>query len=532
MGHGSTVIATENESDGGHKRDDWWPGLRSGPARTGTTDSRGPRPYTTLDWNMDLDGSMYNIEPIVFNETVYLAVTTNSNVADSHGYLGAYDLDTGEEKWRRTDLPAPKTPAVDDDAVYFATQIFESPHPSGGFYALDVDTGETMWTHTEHESWSPPVVSDDLVFTSNRDGTYAFCCADGDPFWETDGIDGLGDDVGDALSYIDETVFVSDGRAIDADDGSILWYVSPENGTLGSPAAHDDMVYYVRTEYLVGDDDHVVVEARSANTGALEWTYESEGSNTWDGRLAITDDHVFLVDMNTEGGSVIALDAESGTKAWATPVEGAFFSSPVVGDRTMYLGGQYVPESTSSAGRALVHAIDCATGDREWSYLFDSSDLETSPEDPPAAGTPIVADGKLLTATYPAGSTLDYQYVNYSNLFVLESSGKRPNSDHRLPTDDKSDGRCGFPKPEACIEATPNLDSDDLDAGDAVRLDAFCSTGDELKYRWDTDGDGQYEEYGGSVRVAVPTSGSLVVKLQIMDANGDTDTTSVCISAN
>ena len=546
--YGSTVSVAHREQDGGdgkredekeedgderegdRERRDGWTGPRSGPARTGTTDGNGPTPYPTLDWKLDLDGSMYSVEPIVDDETVYLAVTTDGD--ESEGYVCALDVDTGDEQWRRSDLPAQKTPAVDDEMLYFATRINgTSDADEGGFYALDADTGETEWTRTDHDVWSPPVAADELVFSSNRDGTYAFDRESGDTVWKADGVDGLTDDVGDALTFTDETVFLSDGTALEADDGSVKWRVSPENGTLGNPTVHDETVYYTRTERLVGNDDHVAVEARSADTGAVEWTHES-GNNGWDGRLAVTDDHVFLLDLDDEEAVAKALDAETGATAWTTAVEGSFFSSPAVGDGTVYVGGRYVPSSTASTGRALVHAIDGATGDRKWTYLLDSSDLETSPEDPPAAGTPVVTGGKLFAPTYPAGSTLDYRYVYYANCFVLESCDERPDADHRLPTDDESDDRCNPPKPEACIEATPGLDSDDLDAGDAVWLDASCSTGSELRYRWDTDDDGRCDESGVSICVTVPSCGSLTVELEVTDANDATDTANVTISTN
>ncbi|WP_327054178.1 outer membrane protein assembly factor BamB family protein [Halomicrococcus gelatinilyticus] len=252
----------------------------------------------------------------------------------------------------------------------------------------------------------------------------------------------------------------------------------------------------------------------------------------------MTDDHVVLLDSDddgavaTDGSVVTALDAATGTTAWRTAIEGEFFSSPVVGDGTVYVGGQYVPGSTPSTGRAVVHAVDAPTGDRQWTYLLDSTDLETSPEDPPTAGTPVVADERLFVATYPGGSTLDYRYVYYANFFLLGSCDERPDADHRLPTDDEPDDRCDGPKPEACIEATPNLDPDDLDAGDVVRLDAACSTGNRLRYEWDTDGDGRCDESGGSVSVTVPACGSLTVTLEVTDANDDTDTASVSLSTD
>ena len=83
-----------------------------------------------------------------------------------------------------------------------------------------------------------------------------------------------------------------------------------------------------------------------------------------------------------------------------------------------------------------------------------------------------------------------------------------------------------------CGRTSLYVDSDDLDAGDAVWLDACCSTGRELRYRWDTDGDGRCDEPGASVCVTVPACGSLCVTLEVTDTNGDTDTATVSLSAD
>ncbi len=534
-GYGS-ASGVRNENDNlaekGSKPTAWrtsWIGPRSGPQRTGTVDEIGPTPFPTTDWKMDLEGGMYNVEPIVVDETLFLSVTTNNTPGERDGYVGAYDAETGNRQWIRTDFSDLKTPAIDDGKIYLVTQHFETPDSDAdGFYALDADTGETLWSRTDHDVWSPPVATDDLVFTSNRTATFALDPENGDTVWTAPGINGLSEDVGDALGYTNGTVFTSDGAALDATDGSTQWRVEPEVRTLGSPAATDDLVYYTRTDYIVGDDDRVLIEARSVDSGATEWKYESDGTNRWDGRPAVSDDHVLLVDSEDES-VVKALDSETGTTVWTTWVQGSYFSSPVVADEIVYVGGQYAPEESSSDGDPVVHAIDSETGDRKWSYLLDEDNLETSPTDVPAAGVPVATGGKLYTATHPGGATLDYKYVYYSNFFVLGSCGDRPDRGRRLPTGKKPDDPSQL---DACIEVEPNLDSDDLSAGDTVRFDASCSTGGSLQYEWDTDGDGQYDDTGRTSCITVPSDEALMVELRITDSNGDTDITSVLVSAH
>ena len=527
VGYGSSGTTATDPEVG---ESDEWTGPRAGPGRTGTTEDSGPTPFPTFDWRMDLDGSMYHAEPIIADDVMYLPVTSNNTPGERAGYLGAYDIETGDRRWKRTGFPSLKTPTTDGERLYFPTQTAESEESDDGFYALDADSGETIWTRRDHSRWSQPVLVGDRVFTANDDDVYALDAESGDTLWQTVDATGVEDEVGTTLSYADGTVFTSSGIALDADDGSKQWEVSPDDTTLGNPATNGESVFFTQTDFLEGDDMRVTIVARSPDTGDLEWDYESDASNRWDGRPAVTDDHLLLVDLN--GASVVqALDAETGETAWETTFPGQFFGSPVVGERMIYVGGQYVPESDPSAGRGLVHAIDSTTGERQWSYLLDSDGLQTSPEDAPAAGVPVVADGKLYTATYPAGATLDYKYTYYSNFFVLGSCDQRPDGDEDLPSDEPDDGD-DSPPLDVCIEAVSDLDLDSLDAGDIVRLAASCSTGRELEFAWDVDGDGEYEEFGSLVSVSVPTCGSLTVELQVTDENGDTETASVRLSPN
>ncbi len=63
---------------------------------------------------------------------LYLAVTTNNTPpGERAGYLGAYDIETGDRRWKRTDFPSPKTPTTDGDTPYFPTQTAETEdHPT------------------------------------------------------------------------------------------------------------------------------------------------------------------------------------------------------------------------------------------------------------------------------------------------------------------------------------------------------------------------------------------------------------------
>lgn len=409
-----------------------WTTARSNSKRTGAINENGPNPFATTSWKMDLDGSMFSKEPVVANGFVYLPVTTDDTSSESEGYIGAYDIETGDQVWKESDLPSPKTPAISDEMLYFATNISEADEENrGGFYALDIENGETRWSRTNFLKWTSPIVTVDRIYTSNREGAYALNSMTGETIWKTDGVGMLSDGSDGALSYHDGTLFFSDGTALNADDGSVKWKITDQETAFNNHVIDNGRVYYLRTEYIEGDDDIVTVEARAADSGRVEWSYSPETGRVLDRRFAVANGHVLLYDSN-EGNVLTALDAETGARIWRKELDGEFFSNLTVANDTIYVGGRYMLPSKPGIGRAAVYALDLTTGNREWTYLLDPSNLIMNPEGPPAAGTPVVAAGKIYTSTYPAGSLLNHQYIQYSNFFVLESSTTRPSSDMRI----------------------------------------------------------------------------------------------------
>ncbi|RBI63832.1 serine/threonine protein kinase [halophilic archaeon] len=437
-GQGATAAANGRD-DENWKDPDGWTSLQSGPGRTGSTDDPGPVPYPRTAWKTNLGGSMYDVEPVVVDETAYLAVTTDTRPTDGWGYVGAYHTVSGEQEWKRAGIPAPKTPAFEDGTLYFATEAPETDE-GGGFFAIDADTGETVWKRTDVVRWTSPVVADGLVYTANDEGAYALDAETGDTFWQVDGVGGIANGSSDgALSYADGTVFFSDGTALNATTGALQWHTNVEP-VLGNHVADDERVYYVRTEYVTGNDDDVHVEARSTDDGQVQWTYDPSESNQWDGRLALDDERLYLLDLSDDSSSLRALDAETGAVEWTTPTNGDLRSNPTVADDTVYVGGTFAPDPSGRQWRALVYAVDASTGDKKWVYLLENDDLPISPENPPTASTPVVVDDRLYTVTYPTEATLDYEYAYYSNFYALRSFKGQQSGGHRLPNDVPDDG--------------------------------------------------------------------------------------------
>ncbi|SIR46856.1 Outer membrane protein assembly factor BamB, contains PQQ-like beta-propeller repeat [Haladaptatus litoreus] len=525
-----STVAIAQDAPGNEEQPSGWTTRRGNPARTGAVEEDGPTPYPTTDWTMDPDGSLYDLEPIVADGTVYLPVTTDNSPSGNDGYVGAYDAETGTELWTQSELSAPRSPTVSSDMVYVATKVPGASESSEtGLYALDRENGDIVWDRTNSPEWAPPVLVDGLLYTANRTGAVAVDPSTGETEWRTEDVGGIANGFDGQVSAVNGTVFLADGTALDAEDGSVQWQASSDRPLLGSHAADEERVYYLRSEYIRGDDDRVVLEARSIETGRIDWTYRSD-DDEWDGRKAVTDNYVLIVEATEGTWAVKALDKGTGTVEWTSELPGEFIDDPSVGNGIVYVGGRYFP-TDSDYGRAFVSALDATTGDHLWDYLLDSSDLETSPENPPSAETPIVADGNLYVDTYPAGSTFDYEYQYYSNFFALGPCDKRPDEEDTPNDDGKPDDCEEYERPEACIDVTSNRNVSEFDAGETVWLNGFCSTGSDLTYEWDSTEDGQSDENGTSFPVTIPECGTVTVSLTVTDSKGNSDTTDMAVSA-
>ncbi|KZN25427.1 hypothetical protein A4G99_02745 [Haladaptatus sp. R4] len=534
----SSESSDESGGDDTTGRGGGWTTFRGDSARTGATDESGPAPYATTDWSMDIDGTTRlgsrstngvdrsQIEPVFADGTMYLGVKTDTGTYDSDGYVVAYDPDTGGELWKRTDIGAPDTPTVSDGTLYVTTDIAGTElEKEGALYALDASDGSILWKRDDKRQWANPVVANGHVYTaygrfSNDSGAVAINPENGNTVWENSDVST------DEVAYADGTVFARTGTALDADNGKKLW--QQELSSL--EAVHDGIVYGSRERD--GEPGYDVL-AYSASDGTKEWisSFDIETNEKYLGNVVVGEGMVFVLsydgapdNRSDDHQKVHVFDAKTGEKAWTYRTLASTYGDPTLADGTLYLGGKFTPASEPDPGppahyKSVVYAFDAASGDRKWTYVMD---------DRRTASTPVARNGKLYVTTYE----LDGIYADYndSELFVLESTDEAPDADHRIANDEAVDPN---EQPTAHIEASPDLDSCTLEAGDEVTLDGSDSTDDDgvVSYKWDTDGDGTFDATGETVTVTVPRCGSVDVTLEVSDGY-NADKASVTISAN
>ena len=394
--------ATNSSTDGSGGD---WTTYRGNAGRTGATDATGPGRNVGTEWSMDPGGGLHTVEPVVDDDALYLAVTTTHGPSVSEGYVAACDPATGDERWRKDDISRPGTPTVGGGTVYFDTAGTESAAATG-FFAVDAETGETKWHQPSSSGLSGALVADGRLYCKAAGDACELDPGTGEIRWRTG-------EVGGGVCYADGTLFYGAGVALDAADGTVRWDVS---GAVGSEWDLDAVQTVVDGQtYGTLYRQSKEVQARSAADGTLQWSHSLDSEEYWrHHRLAVTDGCVLF----RLGDAVHALDAKTGESVWTYEADVQLTSNPTVASGTVYVGGRTAPGSDT--GDAAVVALDVASGERAWRHVFGSWEFE---DYGPAAATPVVDDGRVFAATYPEGSTTDYEYTEHADLYAIGSDG-------------------------------------------------------------------------------------------------------------
>jgi outer membrane protein assembly factor BamB len=373
-------------------------------ARTGVYASAGPTQAPTVQWAFKAAGPIVT-SPAIADGVIYIGSLS--------GHLYALDQNSGRERWQfRSSRPIASSPAVADGTLYFVSS-------AGSIVALDISTGQPRWTYaTEYErrfeaknlhgypspaqtipdAWdvftSSPAVADGKVYFGSGDGNvYAVDAERGVLQWKfaTQDVVHASPAVANGILYVGSW----DGHlyAIDAETGLQKWVfrggqdpaVHNQVGFQSSPAVVDGTVY-------VGSRD-AHVYALDAGTGRKKWDYPT--SKSWvNGTPAVRDGVVYV--GTSDSSRFMALDARTGRLRFNFDARAYVFSSAALAGPLAYFGSH----------NGKLYAVDAKTGTLAWAFQ-----TEGSKADPMKLLNP---DGSLNRASFaPVFGDFQDMYIDF-----------------------------------------------------------------------------------------------------------------------
>jgi outer membrane protein assembly factor BamB len=149
--------------------------------------------------------------------------------------------------------------------------------------------------------------------------------------------------------------------ALDESSGDVLWELDLGSPIRASPAIGGALVF-------AGTDAGELVAARAAD-GGVAWRRALQ-DGTLLASLLVVKDTLFA---GSEGGTIFALELDTGVERWSMPVSGAVTRGPAFGDGVLYVG--------AAGGR--FSAIDVESQAVGWATELGPGEV----------GTPTVGDG-------------------------------------------------------------------------------------------------------------------------------------------
>lgn len=280
-----------------------------------------------------------------------------------------------------------------EDDIAEGTTVYVGAH--SWIYAIDVASQDVVWTVFRHGNYvrTAPIVVDGMLYAGWRDGSItAIDAATGEREWTYREIEEMNataptPTVVDGVVYVDGEDMRVHGIDVETGNGVYRTDVLGRNDQSLSPTVVDD-VLYAAGEWTSRRGRLYAYDV----TGGEKWEFEEPSNRIRSAPLY----YEGTVYVGAAGGTLYAVDAESGEESWSfTEPAGAIEYPPVPVDGTLYLCGD------DSNREATVYALDAATGDVEWEH--------DDPEGQTNAGMAVNEDGSMVYAIADGGrlSALD-----------------------------------------------------------------------------------------------------------------------------
>ena len=360
------------------------------PAPTDTPQPT-PAPNTRILWVFQTEGPIWGT-PTISDGTVYSG--------SDDGNLYAIEAQSGLLRWKFVTQGIVRSrPAISDGLAYSASD-------DGYLYAVDTQNGKQAWrtdignampreqrenlgTSTDptgYDYWqSSPVVASGQVYVGSIDGNvYALAADTGKINWmfKTDRQVRATPTVDNGTLYVgswDKSVY-----ALDALTGQVRWQ-TPVGGQVQTTALVADGTVYCASR-------KASVVALDAQTGKITWE-SGYGTNMWvESSPRLKNGILYIGSSGSKW--VVGLDSQTG-EILTTFMSNAFnWSTPAIGDDTLYIGGT----SFRHGDRGGLFALKLVDGklsnlsQDQW-HLPISETLEAAGDWSGVASSPVVADG-------------------------------------------------------------------------------------------------------------------------------------------
>jgi outer membrane protein assembly factor BamB len=292
-----------------------WPLFHGNATQTGVTKDVLPNPLE-IRWQVKLPRGIASTAAIA-GGVVYVGCF------DEHLY--AFDLASGQQKWKFKGGSFKAAPSIFDGAVYIGDE-------DGTFYCVDAAKGTKRWDlEIDAQITGGANFVGDLVLFGAHDSTlYALHRADGNVAWKYKTKQGP---VFGSAVIADGKTFLAgcDGmlHIVDVKDGKGLAEIEL-SGQSGSTAAYLGGKLFVPN---MGNQ----VQAIDLAKRAVEWSFEPDESQPFNCSAAVTDKRIVV---GSDDGIVYALDPVKGKEVWTftTKKDRRVEGSPVIAGNRVYVG--------------------------------------------------------------------------------------------------------------------------------------------------------------------------------------------------
>jgi outer membrane protein assembly factor BamB len=271
--------------------------------------------YGEWKWDCPIDKAKSNaiVADLAMSEDALYVVSSNGRV---------YSLDkgSGDENWKREDIPvlAEKlwtSPAIQDDAIYVST--FD-----GHVCALSAETGGLLdWSFESEAGFaSSPVIYEDTIFLGSFDRyLYAIKIGSDTPVWKFPQEKPAGNWFWASPTVNEGVVYAGclDGKlyAIEAETGEKLWEFDAGDSIVSSPVLMDNLLI------VAAESGNVYVINRETGNGERIENPDNGNKPTINAQIrAPLCAHDGLIYIRGEDNGLYAVDIDNREVSWKVPL--------------------------------------------------------------------------------------------------------------------------------------------------------------------------------------------------------------------